>query len=207
MRLRRLQRLCPARRVRLRHFRPRHQRHRRRRRPRRHRVKIVRPEPSNLAASQSVPATVNPSCANSYPPSRGGSTCDAWMCVTCDTEVLCQCDVVVVGTHGIANGAAASNAPGQAAQQVQRETERIISTLASASYRIDASGGAGSNLEAENLRARAILRVTADRNPHSQQCLHVPAHAQGSSDSDDADPTFRPVDFYRSRADLINESL
>ena len=129
------------------------------------------------------------------------------MCVTCDTEVLCHCDIVVVGTRGIANSTAASSDPGQETQQVQRENERIISTLASASYRIDASDGAGSNLETENLRARAILRVTADRNPHSQQCLHVPVNAQESSDSDDADPTFRPVDFYRSRADLINESL
>ena len=121
------------------------------------------------------------------------------MCVACDTEVICQCDVVVVGTHGIASVAAASD--------VQRETEHIISTLASTEYRIDASDGVGSNLEAESLRARATLRVTADRNTHSQQCLHVPVNAQESSDSDDADPTFRPVDFYRSRADLINESL
>ena len=129
------------------------------------------------------------------------------MCVTCDTEELCHCDIVVVATRGIAGSAAASSDLRQEPQRVQRENERAESTLASASHRIDASGEAGSELETERLHARAILRVTADRNPHSQQCLHVPAHAQGSSDSDDTDPTFRPVDFYRSRADLINESL
>ena len=129
------------------------------------------------------------------------------MCVTCDTEELCHCDTVVVDPRGIAGITAASNALGQEPQQVEQENERVESTLASASHRIDASGEAGSELETERLHARANLRVTADRNPHSQQCLHVPVHAQESSDSDDADPTFRPVDFYRSRADLINESL
>ena len=69
------------------------------------------------------------------------------------------------------------------------------------------AGGAGPEIEGELLHARNIFRVTANRNSHSQQCLYIPARAQGSSNPDDTDPTFRPVDFYRSRADLINESL
>ena len=149
------------------------------------------------------------------------------MCVTCETEELCHCATVVGDPRNIADITAASTALEQESKRIEQENKRIKSILASVSHQLDATdsdtrhvdvsitaanhaiapGEAGPEIEDELLHARNILRVTANRNSHSQQCLHVPAPAQGSSNPDDTDPTFRPVDFYRSRADLINESL
>ena len=73
-----------------------------------------------------------PSCANGYPPPRRGSTCYAWMCVTCETEELCHCAIVVEDPRNIADITAASTA-------LEQENKHIKSILASVSLQLHAT--------------------------------------------------------------------